>query len=469
MAQTLLKPQRYRGFVLTLAGLTKLQAQINTLETKTKLRQNSRTIAERVQLLDPDGIHPITVRKILQQQGGVDKRSICCVFEALELELQEGDYAHANLSAADTIAAPVLATTALLARRHWGEAIDITHFDGRVEELVYLQQRLMVDRCRLITLSGMVGSGKTALAIKFAQNVEHLFEVVVWRSLRHAPSASEEFSEILRLLLPDQSINGSTIRHLTRLLLDTLQRQRCLLVLDELDCVLQGKVLSGHYLEGYEMYGELLRLVAEVPHQSCVVVTTCELPKEFKVLHSQQVCGLKLGGLKQLDSRSLFARTNLIEASEAEWCGLNDYYAGNPRLLKMVISCIEEYFGGNVSDYLQELQGGGLVLSDLKEVLIQPFNRLSSPEADVLQQLALQRQWRSLSQIRSCEPLQHWHYDLLEVLDSLNRRSLIEKTTLNTTKITPYVVNERRTAYFRVPLILADYLSRCTPPAYAVA
>jgi hypothetical protein len=97
MMQALQAPKRYRGFLLTARGWQKLQEQIQRLEGQTQVRQNARTIAERVQLSAPEGIHPMTVRKILQCQQGVDRRSIEQVFEALSLALEEGDCAHANL------------------------------------------------------------------------------------------------------------------------------------------------------------------------------------------------------------------------------------------------------------------------------------------------------------------------------------------------------------------------------------
>jgi hypothetical protein len=90
-------PKRYRGFVLTGVGRQKIQECIQQLERKIGIHQGARAIAERVQLIEPDGIHPMTVRKILQGQQGVDKRSILQVFTALQLSLEAGDYAHANL------------------------------------------------------------------------------------------------------------------------------------------------------------------------------------------------------------------------------------------------------------------------------------------------------------------------------------------------------------------------------------
>lgn len=92
-------PKRYRGYVLTYQGVDKLQQKLSQLEQQTCIRQNARTIAERVELVDFEGIHPMTVRKILRQRQGVDKASIVRVFQALDLSLAPADCAHANLYA----------------------------------------------------------------------------------------------------------------------------------------------------------------------------------------------------------------------------------------------------------------------------------------------------------------------------------------------------------------------------------
>lgn len=97
MLQVSQEPKRYRGCVLTPVGRQKIQDCIQRLERKTSIHQGARAIAEQVQLIKPDGIHPMTVRKILRGQQGVDKRSIQHVFTALQLSLEVGDYAHASL------------------------------------------------------------------------------------------------------------------------------------------------------------------------------------------------------------------------------------------------------------------------------------------------------------------------------------------------------------------------------------
>jgi hypothetical protein len=70
MAQALREPKRYRGFVLTSNGRKKLRDCIRGLESNTGIHQGARAIAERVQLIEPDGIHPMTVRTMVRTELG---------------------------------------------------------------------------------------------------------------------------------------------------------------------------------------------------------------------------------------------------------------------------------------------------------------------------------------------------------------------------------------------------------------
>jgi hypothetical protein len=47
-------------------------------------------------------------------------------------------------------------------RVDWGEAVDVSGFYDRTEELNTLQQSILSDRCRLVAILGMGGMGKTA-------------------------------------------------------------------------------------------------------------------------------------------------------------------------------------------------------------------------------------------------------------------------------------------------------------------
>jgi len=52
----------------------------------------------------------------------------------------------------------------------------------------------------------MGGIGKTALAVKLAEQVQDKFEYVIWRSLRNAPPVKDLLTELI-LFLHQQEVN----------------------------------------------------------------------------------------------------------------------------------------------------------------------------------------------------------------------------------------------------------------------
>ena len=86
---------------------------------------------------------------------------------------------------------------------------------------------------------------------------------------------------------------------------------------------------------------------------------------------------------------------------------------------------IQELFNGNVSEFLKQT---ALALGDvLRTLLYQQFERLSNLEKDVLYWLAIKYRPVSLAMMRSEMNLQASGSELIDALESLRWRSLIEK------------------------------------------
>ena len=163
--------------------------------------------------------------------------------------------------------------------RDWGEAVDVSLFYGQSPELTSLEKWIINDRCRLISLLGMGGIGKTFLAAKLARNIESQFEVVVWKSLRNAPEFKNILAELIYAVCDRQNLYlADTIDGQINNLINCLRKKRCLLILDGLENILAEKKLAGQYLDHYQGYGQLLRRTQDEQHQSCVLLTSREKP-----------------------------------------------------------------------------------------------------------------------------------------------------------------------------------------------
>jgi len=318
----------------------------------------------------------------------------------------------------------------------WGEAPEFGVFYGRTEELATLTQWIVKDRCRLVTLLGMGGIGKTALAVTLAESIQEQFQYVIWRSLRYAPPVEDILAELIQFL-SDQQPTDLPVGFSARLsqLIDCLRKQRCLVVLDNFEAILRDgeshpETLRHHpgtYLEGYEAYGELLHRVGESPHQSAIAVISREKAREIAAIEgrSQPIRSLQLKGLQELEAREILKAKDL--SGKDGWGSLIQLYRGNPFALNLVSTTIEELFNGNVSEFLR--QNTLVINNEFTDILDQQFKRLSDREKEIVYWLAIHRQPVLLSQLQSDILGSVKKSDLIEGLQSLGRRSLLEKTT----------------------------------------
>jgi DNA-binding CsgD family transcriptional regulator len=314
--------------------------------------------------------------------------------------------------------------------RDWGQAPDVSIFYGREEELKTASTWMIEEDCRVLALLGMGGIGKTSLSVKLARQSEEEFDCVVWRSLRQAPSLSELLTDLLRILArPARSILSDPLDEKISHLIKVLRDRQCLLVLDRVDAILSPEELAGQYRDGYRNYGDFFRRLAEETHQSCVVLTSLETPREIALRagNNAPVRTMLLGGLQIDDAGEIFKVKGLDGKSEEKkkWGDLVELYRGNPLALKIVATTIKELFGGSVREFLKQ---NTLVFGDIDTLLEQQLSRLSELEREIVYWLAIERFPTSMEQLQNDILLPLPPKDILEALESLKRRSLIEKS-----------------------------------------
>jgi WD40 repeat protein len=407
-----------RGVALTKKGLQKIKEAKHQSEAKENFgnRYTLEAMSAR------SGLYSATISKVLNREGGVDKQTIEKLFSAFKLKIDKGDYSSSHT------------------RLDWGEAIFNSVFYGRIEELNTLEQWILNEHCQLVALLGIGGIGKTSLSVKFAQQIQDNFEYVIWRSLREAPPVKIILSNLIQFLSDEQETEGNlpeSFSDRVSRLLYYLQNHRCLVIIDNAESILRSGSRAGIYREEYEEYGELLRRVGEATHQSCLVLTSREKPREVALLEGQAlpVRSLLLNGLKVAEGQEILKLKGL-SAAEEEWKVMIERYAGNPLALKIVATTIQDIFDGNVTEFLQQDTS---VFGDIRDILEQQFERLSDLEKEIMYWLAINRESVTLSELRDDIISPVPPAKLLEAVESLGRRSLVEKSAITFT-LQPVVI-----------------------------
>ncbi len=88
-----------------------------------------------------------------------------------------------------------------------GDAPEILTFYDRTSQLTTLENWILANRTRLITILGLAGSGKSAIALQLIQQIHHQFDCIIWRSLRNSPPLSALQTDLIQSLSPQQETN----------------------------------------------------------------------------------------------------------------------------------------------------------------------------------------------------------------------------------------------------------------------
>jgi WD40 repeat protein/transcriptional regulator with XRE-family HTH domain len=307
----------------------------------------------------------------------------------------------------------------------WGEAVAVPRLYGRDSELGTLQRWVVDERCRAVTILGLGGLGKSSLAIALAHQVLAQFDMVLFRSLQNGPPLADVLDQTIRAISRQQATLPDLLPDKIALLIQLFRQRRCLLILDNFESIMQPSVLTGTYRTGYDEYGALLRGLSEREHQSCLLLTSREKPAELGPPEGRTapVRTLQLSGLDDHASRAILEAKDIV-ATTADVGALAHLYGGNPLALNLVAEPIRELFGGDVGAFLAT---GEAFLLGVGKLLEQQLARATPLEQAILYWLAIGRESVSLNALLATLGSVVPQHEVLIALESLRRRTLIER------------------------------------------
>ena len=209
-------------------------------------------------------------------------------------------------------------------------------------------------------------------------------------------------------------------------LLRLLRARRCLLVLDNSETLFEPGQSEGRYRAGMDGYGRVLQAVGDSSHQSCLVLTSREAPPELAVL-GPGVHRIELDGLGLAETQVLVADKQLMGDQQA-WFTLVEQYGGNGLALKIVGETIRQVYDGDIAAFLTDASATyGTVFGGIRRLLDAQIERLSPIERELLTRLAVEREPISLAAISGDLVPSTVRRAVVEAIETLRRRSLIER------------------------------------------
>lgn len=310
----------------------------------------------------------------------------------------------------------------------WGDAPSLTFFSGRTRAIETLEQWIITDRCQIVAILGMAGIGKTRLSVKLsqgddslypnpiklgkggigktdlslklAQGIQHHFDFVIWRRLLNSPTLSQVLNDCLLFFSHHKDIDiPTTEEQQVSRLLHYFQKYRCLLILDNWETVLKPENTVECYQKGYEGYGTLLERIGEISHQSCLMLTSREIPRHLERLEGKNrpVRFYHLDGLNTTEGKAIFHQIGRFQGSEQTWNDLIHYYNGNPLALELAAHHIHNVFDGDISKFWDFQQP---LFHEIKELLSWHFQRLTPLEQELVYFLAINREPVTINSLR---------------------------------------------------------------------
>jgi hypothetical protein len=210
------------------------------------------------------------------------------------------------------------------------EMPELGDFYDRTLELHTLTTWILQQNCRLITITGISGIGKTSLAVQLVKQIKHEFDYAVWYTLDEFPTIDKFQSNLTQLFSSSEKPDLSPTNQKRLPLIKYLQKHRCLVVLDDVHNLFSSGELAGKYKPEYEEYRSLFKQIEKLSHPCCFLLIGWEPPKEVPQLTSENtpIRTLQLTGLDTAAARQILRDKGLTDIDNCE--ELIHRYQGNP-------------------------------------------------------------------------------------------------------------------------------------------
>jgi hypothetical protein len=292
-------------------------------------------------------------------------------------------------------------------------------FCGRSSEFLQLQKWIEIDRCKSIFIYGMKGIGKSYIVQKIGEILAPNLDYLVWIPLEKPVPLIDILSIVMRQIGAGRSSKLST-NLLTAIdkTIGYLQKNRCLLILDNADLVLrdrQQNTEADRLIEEYRMFFDRLN---SIEHNTCCLTI---LEEEVPNLGSNDR-QLEIRGLDWRSCQKILAKEKL-KGTESEWATLVEKYYGNLQYLKLIIPTIKNVFGGSIHNFLA---ANILIYDRISDPIADLMNNFSDCEISVITCLAKNSQGVTLDRLKDIFCKKNEYRDLLKGIDKLTRQCLVK-------------------------------------------